>query len=273
MKKLIFVLSRVVSFATFFEYVFEFSKVFDQMFSIICSFFSNDTVNSTCKVAKKSTIILFAKDTKFITKWFTTFRIQIVRIRVKTKIKRFSISQIVCIRICKRCKQNFIFNNKFHEHIREHHVRKFVKNLIFQVFTSKFTCKIKKKSTFICSFDSFVRFIFVTSRSQIFSTKIVSRFVLSNNLNFSIATHKITSKFVKIVLINDFFVSFVSFIFFATLRNQIFSTKIVSQFLSSKCSNFSIATYKINSKSIKNAIVVCSFIFLFISSHNSVRKH
>ena len=135
-------------------------------------------------------------------------------------MKRFSIKQIVCVRICKRCKQNFNFNNKFHKHIRQHHVRKSIKNFDFRIFTSEFACKIKKKSTIEC-----------------------------------------------------FFVSFVSFIFFATSRNQIFSTKIISQFLSSKCSNFSIATYKINSKSMKNAIVDCSFIFSSISSLDSIRKH
>ena len=152
----------------------------------------NDATKSICEIEK----ISFVAHKSISTKKFTT---------------------------CRRCNQIFNFNNEFHEHIREHHVRKFVKSLNFRIFASKFTCKIKRKSTIVCSFVSFV------------SQK--------------------------------------SFIFFVTSRNQIFSTKLILQFLSSKCSNFSIATYKIDSKFVKSAIVVCSFIFLFISAHISVRKH
>ena len=269
----------------------EFQKIFVQKISDICSFSSNNTVNSTCKTKKKSTIecsfssqklsiffatsknriantIIFlqlvssncsnlsiatfkitskctksaseiAKTAKIFAKSIANIRVQTVRIRVKRKIecsnfklqtlnftsksmKKISIQQIVCVRICKRCKQNFNFNNKFHEHIREHHARKSVQNLNFRVFASKSTCKIKKKSTFTCS-----SVLFVSQKSSIF---------------------------------------------FATLRNQLFSTQTVTQFLSSKCSNFSIATYKINSKSMKSAIVVDSLIFSFISSHNHIQK-
>ena len=223
-----FNISSKSSFRTFES---KFQKISFKEFLNICSFLLNNTVNSTCEIAKKSTIVLFTKNAKFIAKWFTAFRIQTVRIRVKLEIertifqlstfefasksmKKFSIQQIVCARICKRCKQNFNFNNKFHEHIRQHHARKSTKNFDFRIFTQKFTCKIKKKSAIECSF-----------------------------------------------------------IFFATSRSQIFSTKIISQFLLSKYSNFSIATYKINSKSMKNAIVVCFFIFSFISSFHSIRKH
>ena len=117
-------------------------------------------------------------------------------------------------RICRQCKQSFHFNNKFHEHIRQHHARKSIKSFDFRVFTQEFTCKIKEKSAIECSS-----------------------------------------------------------ILFATSRSQIFSTKIVSQSLLSKCSNLSIATYKISSKSMKSAAVVCSLIFSSISSFDSVRKH
>ena len=177
-----------------------------------------------------NSITEIAKIAKIFAKSIANIRAQIVRIRVKRKIeysnfklqtlnstsksmKKISIQQIVCVRICKRCKQNFNFNNKFHEHIRQHHARKSIKSSDFRVFTQESTCKIKKKSAIECSFT-----------------------------------------------------------LFATSRSQIFSTKIISQFLSSKCSNLSIATYKISSKSMKSAIVVCSFIFSFISSHNLVSK-
>ena len=270
----------------------KFQEISVQKSSDICSFFSKNTVNSTSEIAKKSSItcsfssqkssILSATSKNFVINTnvllqfvsfkdlhlsITTFeitsknvettsdsiteiakiveifaksianiRIQIARIRVKLKIertifqkstfefasksmKKLSIQQIVCARICKRCKQNFNFNNKFHEHIRQHHARKSTKNSDFRFFTSKSTCKIKKKSSIKCSF-----------------------------------------------------VSLVSSIFSATSRSQTISTKIISQFLSSKCSNLSIATYKIKSKSMKSAIVICSLIFSSISS-TSVRKH
>ena len=106
-------------------------------------------------------------------------------------MKRFSIKQIVCVRICRRCKQNFNFNNKFHEHIRQHHVRKSVKSSDFRVSTSESTCKIRKKSTFICSFVSFVSSIsFATSTS-------ISESISSKCSNLSIATFNFTSKSIK----------------------------------------------------------------------------
>ena len=204
--------------------------IFLQFVSSNCSNLSIATLNITSKCTKNTSKI--AKIAEIFAKSIANIRIQIVRIRIKMKIertifqistlefasksmKKFSIKQIVCARICKRCKQNFNFNNKFHEHIREHHVRKLVQNLNFRTFASESTCKIKKKSTFICSFFSFVSqksfIFFATSRSQIFFAKIVSRFVSSSNSNFSIATHKITSKLMKIASINDFFISFATF--------------------------------------------------------------
>ena len=69
---------------------------------------------------------------------------------------------------CRRCNRMFNFNNKFHDHIRQHHARKFFNNLNLQVFASEFTYEIKKKSTLI---DSFVSFIF----SSIFSHTFVSK--------------------------------------------------------------------------------------------------
>ena len=199
-----------------------------------------NTIKTTCEFENKSIdicsfslyeLLIFAtsKNLTLNTKTFlqfdsskcSNFQLRAFDFELKS-IKKFSIQQIVYVRIYKRCKQNFNFNNKFHEYIREHQVQTSVENLNFRIFASEFTCKIKKKSIFICLFVSFV------------SQK--------------------------------------SFIFFAISRNQIFSTQTITQFLLSKCSNFSIATYKINLKSIKNAIVVCLLIFSFIFS-TFFRKH
>ena len=271
-------------------------KIDIQKHSIICSFFSNNIVNSTREIVEKLTIISIAKISKLISKQNVEWRFRIVYLFTKLKISRlnFSLNTFVIIskeiknvsiqkiiyvrtickfceqnfnfnekffehireheilkrinkiksiyeitnkstiacsfhsqkssnstkntsiqRICKKCKQNFNFNNKFHDYIRKHHVRKFVKNLNFRTFASKFTYEIIEKSTNIYLFVSFVSqksFIFsTTSRNQIFLTKIVSRFVSSNDSSFSIATHEITLKFVKIASINIFFISIATF--------------------------------------------------------------
>ena len=114
-------------------------------------------------------------------------------------MKNASNQKILCVRaVCKRCKRDFNFNNKFHEHIREHHVRKFVKSFDFRIFASKSRYKIAKKLAVICSIASHVSFIsFATSRDQIFSTKMLSRSVFFKDSHFSIATFKITSKSLK----------------------------------------------------------------------------
>ena len=173
---------------------------------------------ATFKITSKNTKItsdLFAKNAKII----VDIRVQIAHIRVTMKIertifqistlesasksmKKFSIQQTVCARICKRCKQDFNFNNKFHEHIREHHARKFVRSLNFRVFASEFTYKIIEKFANICSFASFVSqklsILFATSRSQTFYFATIFRSMSSIRLNFSIALHEISSKRAKI---------------------------------------------------------------------------
>ena len=194
------------------------------------SHLSINAINLVCEIEKKSYIthvesLIFATS-KNLTSNTETFlqsvsskcsSFQLRALNSASKLmKNVSIQRIVCDRTtCRRCNQIFDFNNKFHEHIREHHARKFVKSLNFRARTSKFTYKIIEKSTDIRSFTSFIlqkSFIsFSTSRNQIFTTKIVSRSVSSNDSNLSIATHKITSKFVKTASINDLFISFATF--------------------------------------------------------------
>ena len=319
---------------------------------IVNSLFLIDTIKSTCKIAKKSTIASIAKFSKSISKKKTKSRIRIVYLFAKLKTSRLdfslntfvtisktmknsSIQKIVRIRAkCKQCEQNFDFNKKFFEHISEHKVLKFVKNSSFTIFTLKSLCEFERKSIDICSFFSFESLIFTTSKNLTSNTKTFLQFVSSkysnfqlrvfnfaskstknasisrivdvrtickrckqnfnfNNkfheyirehhvrksvqsLNFKIFASKLTCKIKKKSIFICSFVSFVSqksFIFFATSRNQIFSTKIISQFLLSKCSNFSIATHKISSKLKKKLSISCSFIFSLSSSRILVRNH
>ena len=113
----------------------------------------------------------------------------------------------VCFRIvCKQCEQNFNFKNKFHDHIREQHIKS-----NFRFFTSEFTHKIEKKSTIICSSVSFV-----SSVSSIFFATSTSIFdsISSKCSHFLIATLNITSKSIKKLSINSFTFSIS---FFSTL--------------------------------------------------------
>ena len=126
-----------------------------------------------------------------------------------------------CVQICKHCKQNFNFNNKFHDHIREHYARTFVKSSDFRVFALESAYKLVEKLAITCSFTS----------------------------------------------------QFASFIFFATSRNQIFEFEIfLKTIISSKRSNFTFATNKNTSKSMKKLSINCSFIFSFSSFQISVRN-
>ena len=114
---------------------------------------------------------------------------------------------------CRRCNQIFNFNNKFHEHIREHHARKIVKNLNFRVFTSEFAYKIIEKSTNIRSSISSVSqksfIFFATSRSQsIWFFIIFESIIASTRSCFFFATFEIASKRKEIATFKCSLISF-----------------------------------------------------------------
>ena len=111
------------------------------------------------------------------------------------------IRQVNCSKvICKHCEQNFNFKNQFHDHIREQHIKS-----NFRFFTSKFTYKIKKKSTVICSSVSLASSIFSATFTSI------SESISSKCSSFPIATHRITSKSMKKLSVNSFTFSIFSF--------------------------------------------------------------
>ena len=120
--------------------------------------------------------------------------------------------QISCSKmICKYSEQNFNFKNKFHEHIREQHIQKSNINSNFRFFISKFTYKIKKKSTIVYSSILFI--LFVSSVLSIFFATFTSIFesILLKFSNFFIATFNITSKSIKKLSINCSFTFSISF--------------------------------------------------------------
>ena len=200
-------------------------KIDVQKHSVVNSSLSINTVKSICESEKKSAIACSSSSQKssiFSTtsrNLVTDTRISLQSISSKDsnfsiatlkitseRMKNASIQRIVCARtICKRCKQIFNFNNKFHEHIRQHHVRKFVisKDSDLRALASEFTYKTAKKSAIICSSASHASSTSsATSRSQIFSTKMSSRSVSSRDSHLTIATLKIISKSMKKLSIN-----------------------------------------------------------------------
>ena len=208
---------------------FTFSK---EIISFKCSSLTSSTFKSVCESEKKSTIACSlssqkssfssAKSRYLVTDTRTSLQLvslkcsnlSIATLKIPSeRAKSASLQRVACAWICKRCKQSFNFNNKLHEHLREHHARKFVtsENFDLRIFALESAYKIAKKSAVIDSFVSHVSSIFfATSRSQIFSTKIASRSISSSSSNLSIATHKTLSKSIKKLSIKCSFTSSLS---------------------------------------------------------------
>ena len=109
---------------------------------------------------------------------------------------------------CRRCNQIFNVNNKFHEHLRQHHARKSVKNFDFRIFASKFAYKIRKKLVIVCS--SVSSNSSATSRSRKFWFSIIFELMIaSTRSNFPIATYKSDSKSMRKLSDNCSFIFFV----------------------------------------------------------------
>ena len=154
-------------------------------------------------------------------------------------MKNASIQRIVCVRtICKRCNQIFNFKNKFHEHIRQHHARKFVilKNSDFRVFTFEFTYKIIEKSTVFCSFVSFISQIcFVYSFCNITKSNVFSEnvFAICFTQKFAFFNFEIQN-YIKIdeEIINELLVYFFILIFsnFCSKTSRMSHAKMISYY-------------------------------------------
>ena len=86
------------------------------------------------------------------------------------------------------------------------------------------------------------------------------------NSNFRFSTSKSTYKIEKKSTIICSSVSFASSTFSATSRNQIFSTKSASRFVSSNNSNLSIATHKLTFKFMKKSTSFVSFVSSILSA-------
>ena len=117
------------------------------------SHFSINAVNLVCEIEKTSFVIF-----RTIT---LLKRSNLSSSTLETKSKSTKRSTT-----CRRCNQIFNFNNKFHEHIRQHHARKSVKNSDLRVSALESAYKFVEKSTIICSLTSqFVSSILFATRN------------------------------------------------------------------------------------------------------------
>ena len=200
-------------------------KIDVQKHSAISSSLSINTVKSTCESEEKSasacssssqkSSIFSATSRNLVTDTRISLRsvsskdsnLSIATLKITSeRVKNASIQRIVCVRtICKRCKQNFNFNNKLHEHIRQHHARKSIisKSSDLRVFASESLCNIIEKSAVSCSFTSrFASSIFSATSTQILWRTRIFNSISSNRSNLSLATYKIASELTKNVSFN-----------------------------------------------------------------------
>ena len=142
-------------------------------------------------------------------------------------------TQIVCQKVvCKQCEKAFEFNNKFHEHDRQHHTtKKIVKDVSRRSFNREkdkstiFTQTSTTSSTTLKTTSKISIFRFVTSSEQTRNSSIslaifvaTSRQIISSKRSrLSLSTYKITSKRVKIT---SKFASHCLFIFSTTFTSM-----------------------------------------------------
>ena len=179
-----------VLFAIRSEQIFEFSTLFEFIISFKSLSLKSSTFKSVCESEKKSTIanlsssqkssISFATSRNLVTDTrtslqFVSFKcsnLSIATLKISSeRAKSASLQRVACVRICKRCRQSFNFNNKFHEHLREHHVQKFVtsENSDLRILALESTYKIIEKSTVFCSSASLISQF---ASSILFATKL-----------------------------------------------------------------------------------------------------
>ena len=191
--------------------------------SINCLFFSIDTVKSICEIEKNLTIIeMFVLQILHIL--FTISRNHVIFEIISSKSSNFSIEtfkivskfmknvsnqKITNIRtICKLCEQNFNFNRKLYEHIRNYETLKLVKNSYFSINAINLICEIMKKSIVIDSSVSQKSDIFFVTSKQKFEFVLIFETVVSfENSHFSFNASEIVSESMKNKLIQYFFIS------------------------------------------------------------------
>ena len=143
--------------------------------------------------------------------------------------------KIVCKKIvCKHCEKIFDSKNKLHEHFRQHHAKKIVKNV------SRRNCN-RERNKISSTISSTIQ--------SIISSTTTSKFSIFRFVTISEQTRN----------------SFISFAISAATSKQIF-------WISSKRSRFALFTFEITSKSVKIASTTCSLFIFFATFASRFRK-
>ena len=252
-------------------------KIFVWKLSEFCSFLSIDTIKSICESKKNSTVTCsfasFISQNSFT--FFSVFKKRCYRCRINVlSIQKHYFEFHSCDETLRhRLKQQLVrrAHQQKQEIQKQAEVEKTISRSIssiclnFSIATSEIKSKSTKKSATCRRCNKIFNFNnkFHKHIREHYARKLVK------NLNFRNFTSEFTYKIIEKSADIRSFVSFISqksSIFFETSRSQKFwFSMIFESIFASTHLNFSIATYKINSKSIKNAIVVCPLTFSFIS--------
>ena len=174
--------------------------------------------------------------------------------------------------ICMRCNLNFNFKNKFREHVRETHVKKFVKNSFFSIDTFDSICETIKKSTIIDLFVSFVSQkldISIATLKHNFEFVIIFETIISSeNSHFSSNASKTVSKSMKNESNQCFFAQMFSF--FRTF--EIIHSEICVQKFSKFCTFFTNRTFNLVCETLKISTIVSFFSVSFTTLSKQISK-
>ena len=244
------------------------------------SSFSVDTVKSVCEIKKKSFIILVESlifvifrnhisDTKtsLISSRCSNLQLHALNFASKS-MKSASNQEFTCARvICKLCKQNFNFNKKLHEHIRDHEALKIVKDSHFSINAINLVRETMKMSIIACSFVSQKLDISIATSRQKFEFVMIFEIVIaSENSHFSFIAFETVSESTENTSIQCSFISSRSS-FSQTVESE--SQEIFVWKFSEFDSFFSIDIVKSVCESKKNSIVTCSSVS-FVSQISSI---
>ena len=263
----------------------EFQKISVWKLSEFCSFLSIDTVKSICENKKNSAVtcsfVSFVSQISFI--FFSVFKKRCYKcqINVLSIQKHYFESHSFDETLRHRLKQQFArraYQQK-QKTQKQTEIEKVISRSIssvclnFSIATFEIKSKSTKKSATCRRCNKIFNFNnkFHKHIREHYARKLVK------NLNFRVFTSEFTYEIIEKstnIRSSVSFISQKSFIFFATSKSQKFwFSTIFESVIASTRSNLPIASYEINSKSMKNAIVNCSFTFSFISSYTLVRKH
>ena len=165
-------------------------------------------------------------------------------------------NQSICKKVvCKHCEKIFESNNKFHEHVRQHHTKS-VKSEIIKVSKRNFNRERNRSNISISTNIS-------TSTTPSISSKTTTKFSISRPVTLSEQTRNSSSSLVTSAAIASFTSSSISLETFTTMFRKSVTTQMRSR--------FSLFTSKRILKRVKTASTSCS-LFISLATFSLLRK-